>query len=111
MNPLDQLLGVYKRGYKTTEFWVALAAGLSQALGAAFDKSQTLNHQLTNLTWVAIAYILARSGLKVAGATAQARIVAAGAAPALNQPNATNGASSATSAAAPAPAGAGPNES
>src|SRR5207249_4026759 len=64
-----------------------------------------LNHQLTNLTWVAIAYILARSGLKVAGSTAQARIVAAGAAPAPNQPTATNGAASAPSAAGAGPSG------
>jgi len=74
MNPLDQIVCQYKKGYKTSEFWVALAAGGAQALAAAFDPSQPLNKQLSNLTWVAIAYILARSGLKVARATSQARV-------------------------------------
>src|SRR5438132_8391919 len=74
MNPIDQLIDQYKRGYKTTELWVAMAAGLAQALSAAFVPGAPLNKQLTNLTWVGIAYILARSGLKIAQVTAQARV-------------------------------------
>ncbi len=77
MNPLDQLFDQYKKGYKTSEFWVLIALGLTQALAAAFDHSKPLNQQLTNLTWVGISYILARSGLKVARATATGRVVAA----------------------------------
>ena len=50
--PIDQLIDRYKRGYKTTELWVAMAAGLAQALSAAFVPGAPLNKQLTNLTWV-----------------------------------------------------------
>src|SRR5438094_92190 len=74
MNPIDQLIDQYRRGYKTTELWVAMAAGLAQALSAGFVPGSPVSKQLTNLTWVGIAYILARSGLKVAHVTAQARV-------------------------------------
>jgi hypothetical protein len=77
VNPIDQLLSSYKQGYKTTEFWVTLAVGLTQALGAAFDKNKTFNDQLSNLTWVGIAYILSRAGLKVVRVAGTAKVASA----------------------------------
>ena len=67
-NRLVQVVTQYKQGYKTSEFWVALAAGVAQALILAFDPSEPIKGQITNLTWIALAYILGRSGLKVAQA-------------------------------------------
>ena len=75
MNPVDALTSQYKKGWKTSELWVAVAVGLAQALGAAFDSSAPVNDQLSNLTWVAISYILGRSGLKVARVNAQGKVV------------------------------------
>jgi hypothetical protein len=75
MNPVDALTSQYKQGWKTSELWVALAAGLASVLGATFDPSAPVADQLSNLTWVAVSYILGRSGLKVARATAQAKVV------------------------------------
>src|SRR3954471_24993325 len=76
-NPLDHLVSQYKHGYKTSEFWVALAAGTAQALVVAFDPSKPVRGQVTNLTWIALAYILSRSGLKVARAATQAKTIMA----------------------------------
>jgi hypothetical protein len=76
-NPLVQVVTQYKQGYKTSEFWVALAAGVAQALILAFDPSKPIKGQITNLTWIALAYILGRSGLKVAQAATQAKTVTA----------------------------------
>ena len=75
MNPVDALTTQYKKGWKTSELWVAVVAGLVPVLSTAFDPSTPVNDQLSNLTWVAISYILGRSGLKVARATAQAKVV------------------------------------
>lgn len=75
MNPVDALTSQYKKGWKTSELWVAVAIGLAQVLGAAFDSSAPVNDQLSNLTWVAISYILGRSGLKVARVNAQGKVV------------------------------------
>jgi hypothetical protein len=75
MNPVDALTSQYKKGWKTSELWVALAVGLSQVLGATFDPGAPVNDQLSNLTWVAISYILGRSGLKVARVNAQGKVV------------------------------------
>jgi hypothetical protein len=80
VNPLDTLIAQYKQGYKTSEFWVALAAGIGPAMTAAFDGSKPVNDQLSNLTWVAIAYILARAGLKVVRVNSQAKVATATAA-------------------------------
>jgi hypothetical protein len=76
MNPVDALTSQYKKGWKTSELWVAVAVGLTQVLGATFDPGTPLNDQLSNLTWVAISYILGRSGLKVARVSAQGKVVA-----------------------------------
>lgn len=76
-NPLDLITCHYKEGYKTSEFYAALAAGIAQAVIVAFDPSKPLAKQLTNLTWIAIAYVLSRSGLKIARATSSAKVVAA----------------------------------
>jgi hypothetical protein len=75
MNPVDALTSQYKQGWKTSELWVAVVAGLVPVLYANFDPNSTVQDQLSNLTWVAISYILGRSGLKVARATAQAKVV------------------------------------
>ena len=77
MNPVDALTTQYKKGWKTSELWVAVAVGLAQVLGAAFDPSAPMNDQLSNLTWVAISYILGRSGLKAARVNAQGKVVSA----------------------------------
>src|ERR1700736_6496885 len=74
---LAQLTGQYKKGYRTSEFWVALLVGLVQTVAASFDPNQTLKAQLSNLTWVGISYILARTGLKGARLTSASRVVAA----------------------------------
>jgi hypothetical protein len=76
-NPLEQLTAQYKKGYRTSEFWIALLVGLVQTVAASFNPNQTLKAQLSNLTWVGISYILARSGLKVARLTSASRVVAA----------------------------------
>jgi hypothetical protein len=76
-NPLEQLTGQYKKGYRTSEFWIALLVGLVQTVAASFNPNQALKAQLSNLTWVGISYILARSGLKVARLTSASRVVAA----------------------------------
>jgi hypothetical protein len=78
--PIDTLVGQYKQGYKTSELWVALAAGIGPAVAASFDASKPVTDQLSRLTWVAIAYILARAGLKVARVTSQAKVATATAA-------------------------------
>ena len=75
MNPVDALTTQYKKGWKTSELWVAIAVGLAQVLGATFDPSAPVNDQLSNLTWVAISYILGRSGLKVARVNAQGKVI------------------------------------
>ena len=95
---LAQLTGQYKKGYRTSEFWVALLVGLVQTLAASFNPNQTLKAQLSNLTWIGISYILARSGLKVARLTSASRVVAAVAA--VNPPAST--AASASVATVPA---------
>ena len=77
VNPLVQVITQYKQGYKTSEFWVALVAGTAQALILAFDPSKPIKGQITNLTWIALAYILGRSGLKIAQAATQAKTVTA----------------------------------
>jgi hypothetical protein len=79
VNPLDTLIGQYKQGYKTSEFWIALAAGIGPAVAASFDASKPVTDQLSNLTWVAISYILARAGLKVVRANSQAKVAVAAA--------------------------------
>lgn len=75
MNPVDALTSQYKKGWKTSELWVAVAVGLAQVLGVTIDSNAALNDQLSNLTWVAISYILGRSGLKVARVNAQGKVV------------------------------------
>ena len=77
MNPVDALTTQYKKGWKTSEMWVAVAVGLAQVVGATFDPSAPVNDQLSNMTWVAISYILGRSGLKVARVNAQGKVVSA----------------------------------
>lgn len=77
MNPVDALTTQYKKGWKTSELWVALGVGLTQVLSATLDPNAPVNDQLSNLTWVAISYILGRSGLKVARVSAQGKVVAA----------------------------------
>jgi len=72
---LDQLAGQYKKGYRTSEFWVALLVGLVQMVAASFNPNQTLKAQLSNLTWVGISYILARTGLKVARLASSSRVI------------------------------------
>src|SRR3984893_7223481 len=72
---LAQLAGQYKKGYRTSEFWVALLVGLVQTLAASFNPNQTLKAQLSNLTWVGISYILARSGLKTARTVSAGRVI------------------------------------
>jgi hypothetical protein len=74
---LAQLAAQYKTGYRTSEFWVALLVGLVQTLAASFNPNQTLKAQLSNLTWVGISYILARTGLKMARLASAGRVVAA----------------------------------
>jgi hypothetical protein len=76
-NPLEQLTAQYKKGYRTSEFWIALLVGLVQTVAASFNPNQTLKAQLSNLTWVGISYILARSGLKVARLTSASKVVTA----------------------------------
>jgi hypothetical protein len=73
-NPVETLAAQYKQGYKTSEFWVALAAGFGPAITAAFDPSKPVSDQLSHLTWIAVAYILARAGLKVARVSSQAKL-------------------------------------
>ena len=75
MNPVDALTSQYKKGWKTSELWVAVAVGLAQVLGVTIDSNAAVNDQLSNLTWVAISYILGRSGLKVARVNAQGKVV------------------------------------
>jgi hypothetical protein len=75
MNPVDALTSQYKKGWKTSELWVAVAVGLAQVLSASFDPAAPINDQLSNLTWVAMSYILGRSGLKVARVNAQGKVV------------------------------------
>lgn len=75
MNPVDALTSQYKKGWKTSELWVAVAVGLAQVLGVTVDSSAAVNDQLSNLTWVAVSYILGRSGLKVARVNAQGKVV------------------------------------
>src|ERR1700730_6113878 len=72
---LAQLAGQYKKGYRTSEFWVALLVGLVQTLAASFNPNQTLKAQLSNLTWVGISYILARSGLQTARTVSAGRVI------------------------------------
>lgn len=97
MNPIDQLIAEYKHGYRTSEFWVALLAGIAQPVVAGFDPNQRVSGQLTNLTWIAISYVLGRAGLKVVRVNAQAKLAAAQtAATASADPAATNGAGAAT---------------
>jgi murein DD-endopeptidase MepM/ murein hydrolase activator NlpD len=72
---LAQFAGQYKKGYRTSEFWVSLLVGLVQTLAAAFNPNQTLKAQLSNLTWVGISYILARSGLKTARIVSAGRVI------------------------------------
>src|ERR1700680_4136413 len=74
-NPLEQLTAQYTKGYRTSEFWVALLVGLVQTLAAAFNPNQTMKAQLSNLTWVGISYILARSGLKTARIVSAGRVI------------------------------------
>jgi hypothetical protein len=74
VNAVETLVSQYKEGYKTTEFWAAIAAAVGPAVAAAIDGSGPLADQLSNVTWVAIAYILSRAGIKVARATAQAKV-------------------------------------
>jgi hypothetical protein len=81
VNPVETLISQYKQGYKTSEFWVALAAGIGPAVAASFDASKPVTDQLSNLTWVAISYILARAGLKVVRTNSQAKVAVATAAP------------------------------
>jgi hypothetical protein len=76
-NPISQLASQYKQGYKTSEFWVAIIVGLVQTLVIAFDPNKSVSAQLSNLTWVAITYIVARGGLKVVRANSAAKVVAA----------------------------------
>jgi hypothetical protein len=80
VNPVETLISQYKQGYKTSEFWVALAAGIGPAVAASFDASKPVTDQLSNLTWVAISYILARAGLKVVRTNSQAKVAVATAA-------------------------------
>ena len=75
MNPVDALTSQYKKGWKTSELWVAVAVGVAQVLGVTLDSSASVNDQLSNLTWVAISYILGRSGLKAARVNAQGKVV------------------------------------
>src|SRR5438132_13048431 len=77
VNPVETLISQYKQGYKTSEFWVALAAGIGPAVAASFDASKPVTDQLSNLTWVAISYILARAGLKVVRTNSQAKVAVA----------------------------------
>jgi hypothetical protein len=77
VNPLDALVSQYKQGYKTSEFWVALAAGIVPAVTAGIDPNKRLSDQLNHVVWVAIAYILARGGLKVARVTTHGKVVTA----------------------------------
>jgi hypothetical protein len=76
-NPVESMIGQYKEGYKTSEFWVALAAGIGPAITAAFDTGKTVNDRLSQVTWIALAYILSRAGLKVARVSSQARLASA----------------------------------
>ena len=95
VNPLDALVSQYKQGYKTSEFWVALAAGVAPAVAAGIDPNKRLSDQLNHVVWLAIAYILARGGLKVARVTTHAKVVTAALAsapgPGLAAPASTNG--------------------
>lgn len=79
-SPIEQLVAQYKHGYKTSEFWLALAIGLGQVLVASFDENKALGSQLTNLTWVGITYIASRAGLKMIRASSAAKALAAPAA-------------------------------
>jgi hypothetical protein len=99
-NPLEALASQYKQGWKTSEFWVALAAGAAQAAIVAFDPSKPLSAQVQNMTWVAIAYILGRSGLKVARAASSAKVVATATQAGINVSAAT---AASSSPASPAP--------
>jgi hypothetical protein len=73
-SPVESMISQYKEGYKTSEFWVALAAGVAPVLTAAFDTSKPVNDQLNRVPWIALAYILSRAGLKVARVNSQAKL-------------------------------------
>lgn len=59
MNPIDIIIGQFKTGWRTSEFWLVLAAGVWNAVYPAYNPHLPLAAQLTNLGVLAAAAIYA----------------------------------------------------
>lgn len=79
MNPIDQVVSLFKSGYKTSEFYVVLLAGVWNAILGAWHSGQSWHSQISGLAvaGVAAVYALARAGVKSSRVSALALITSA----------------------------------
>ena len=79
MNPIDQVVSLFKSGYKTSEFYVVLLAGVWNAILGAWHSGQSWHSQISGLAvaGVAAVYALARTGVKSSRVSALALVTSA----------------------------------
>lgn len=79
MNPLDLIISQFKTGWKTSEFWLVLLAGVWNAVYPAYHTNESWKVQVSNLVMLAGAavYAFARSYVKGKRLNATATVVVA----------------------------------